>query len=88
MRLPLPIVADVPNICSALGASRAIQLDIFAMPRFVIGNALIVERSIPVVQGAARARLDVGNKAVIFRHALPLCFAPRIYITESNQKPH
>jgi hypothetical protein len=55
MRQPLSIVADVANIRNALVAARAIQLDIFTMPRFVIGNALIVERSIPIVQGAARA---------------------------------
>jgi hypothetical protein len=75
-QLPPSIVADVDNICSATGATRVVQLDVFAMPRFVIGSALIVERSIPVVQGAARARLDVGNKAIIFRHALPLIFGP------------
>jgi len=41
--------------CGAMGAASAIQLDIFAMPRFVIGNTLIVEKLLPVVHGTARA---------------------------------
>src|SRR5215467_5370117 len=31
-------------------AAHAIQLDIFAMPRSVVGDALIVERPVPVVE--------------------------------------
>jgi hypothetical protein len=84
---PVATVADVANLCVAMCAARAIQLNIFAMPRFVISNTLIVERPVPVVQSPAGARLDVGNKAIITGHALPLCLTPQIYITESNHRP-